>query len=112
VVRGCTARTFGGEIGAGGLGRTHVVRREPVPTAHEVVDRLLFAYRVFDLVIVPTSSSENGFIELFGRVLPEAMLCKTDVIGSDNGSIPEVIHNPALVFRQNDPAALRDKIVS
>jgi len=59
-------------------------------------------YNAIDLLIVPTTSKPNGFIELFGSVLAESMLAKTFIIGSDNGSIPEVIGKTDLIFKQSD----------
>lgn len=66
-------------------------------------EKLNDAYNSIDLLIMPTTSKPNGFIELFGRVLAESMLSKTFVIGSDNGSIPEVIGRDDLIFKQSDP---------
>ena len=53
-------------------------------------------------MIMPTTTKYDGFLELFGSVIAESMLCQTLVIGSDNGSIPEVIDNPKFIFKQND----------
>jgi glycosyltransferase involved in cell wall biosynthesis len=59
-------------------------------------------YNLCDLMVMPTTSQYDGFTELFGSVIAESMLCKTPVAGSDNGSIPEVIANPAGIFKQGD----------
>ncbi len=61
-----------------------------------------YLYNTSDLMVMPTTSAYDGFTELFGSVIAESMLCQTLVIGSDNGSIPEVIDNPKFIFRQND----------
>lgn len=64
-------------------------------------DLLVSFYNLIDVFLLPTRDF-NGYYELFGRVIPEAMMTRTLVFGSDNGAIPEVIGNPNLVFRQND----------
>lgn len=61
-----------------------------------------YLYNACGLMIMPTTAKYDGFTELFGSVIAESMLCKTLVIGSDNGSIPEVIDNPKFIFKQND----------
>lgn len=63
---------------------------------------LKYFYNVSDLVIMPTTQKYNNFLELFGSVIPESILCKTLIIGSDNGSIPEVINRPDLIFKEGD----------
>lgn len=61
-----------------------------------------YLYNVCDLMVMPTTAKYDGFSELFGSVIAESMLCRTLIIGSDNGSIPEVIDNPRFIFKQND----------
>lgn len=63
---------------------------------------ITYLYNVCDLMIMPTTAKYDGFSELFGSVIAESMLCKTLIIGSDNGSIPEVIDNPRFIFKQDD----------
>jgi len=65
-------------------------------------DDIKYLYNAADLMIMPTTTKYDGFLELFGSVIAESMLCQTLVIGSDNGSIPEVIDNPKFIFKQND----------
>jgi glycosyltransferase involved in cell wall biosynthesis len=48
--------------------------------------------------------------EQFGRVLVEAMACKVAVIGSDSGSIPDVVGNAGLIFKENDSEDLAEKL--
>lgn len=69
-------------------------------------ENLKYLYNSLDLLVVPTTSQPNGFIELFGAVLVEAMFCQTLVIGSNNGAIPEILNRQDLVFKENDPEDL------
>lgn len=78
--------------------RIHIIPAQPYNTLPDI-------YAAADLVILPTLSRHN-FSELFGRVLAEAMLTRTLVLGSDNGSIPEVIGNPQCIFPEADIAHL------
>ncbi|MBU0662295.1 glycosyltransferase, partial [Candidatus Micrarchaeota archaeon] len=48
--------------------------------------------------------------EQFGRVLVEAMACGTPVIGSNSGSIPEIIGDAGMVFREGRAKELAKKI--
>lgn len=73
--------------------------------------KLVYLYNALDLIVAPTNSGRINFIELFGRVIPEAMLCKILIIGSDNGSISEIINNSRLIFKQNDVDSLKGKIL-
>lgn len=67
-------------------------------------------YNSLDLLVLPTTSKPDGCTELFGRVLVEAMFCQILVIGSSNGSIPEVLGNNKLVFKEGDSEALLNSI--
>lgn len=59
----------------------------------------------FDALVLP-SRSIPVWQEQFGRVLPEAMMCETPVVGSSCGAIPEVIGDAGLVFPEGNAAAL------
>jgi len=59
----------------------------------------------FDTLVLP-SRGLPVWQEQFGRVLVEAMLSGTPVIGSDCGAIPEVIGDAGLVFAEDDCEAL------
>lgn len=74
--------------------------------------RLNYLYSVTDLLVVPTNKGKMKPYteELFGRVLPEAMLTKTLVIGSTNGAIAEVLGNTELIFQENDSKAIKSSI--
>jgi glycosyltransferase involved in cell wall biosynthesis len=59
-----------------------------------------------DIVVLP-SVSTSKWKEQYGRVVPEAMACGKVVIGSDSGTIPELIGESGLIFPEKDVAALR-----
>ncbi len=78
------------------------LKERVVYLGYVVEKNLKFVYNILDLMILPTTIKYNGSIELFGSVLAEAMLCKRLVIGSDNGSIPEVIGREDLIFKESN----------
>ena len=66
-----------------------------------------------DVMVLPsltTPSYDPTFKEQFGHVLIEAMACKTPVIGSDSGEIPNVIGEAGLVFHEGDVDDLTEKL--
>jgi len=66
-------------------------------------------YNAIDLLVLPSIETEN-FKEQYGRVLVEAMLTRTFVIGSDTGAIPEILNDKYLVFKSGDSLSLANKI--
>lgn len=66
-----------------------------------------YLYNISDVMVMPTTSKYNNFLELFGSIIAESMLCKTLIIGSDNGSIPEIIGRPDFIFKQDDGEDMR-----
>jgi glycosyltransferase involved in cell wall biosynthesis len=68
-------------------------------------------YRQMDLLVLPSRTTAT-WAEQFGKVLCEALLCGTPVIGSSSGEIPWVIESTGggLVFREGDVAALAKMI--
>ncbi len=72
-------------------------------------DELPAIYRSLHAVVVPSQTTEN-WVEQFGRVVVEAMACGVPVIGSDSGSIPEVIGDAGIVVPEADVAAWRHAI--
>ena len=73
-------------------------------------DEMPCYYSSIDLLVLP-SVETRFFKEQYGRVLVEAMLTKTLVIGSNTGAIPEVLNDRKFVFQTNDVASLRNKII-
>lgn len=94
------------EIRAKELGLSErVAFMKPVP--HE---KLPLIYHELDVLILPSRTTSH-WQEQFGRVLIEAMACGTPVIGSDSGAIPEVIGDAGLVFPEQQPKALSERIL-
>lgn len=58
-----------------------------------------------DVGIAPSRTTAR-WKEQFGRVLAEYMSCGIPVIGSDSGSIPEVIGDAGVIFPEHDPEQL------
>jgi glycosyltransferase involved in cell wall biosynthesis len=68
-------------------------------------------YRQMDVLVLP-SRTTTTWAEQFGKVLCEALLCGTPVIGSSSGEISWVIETTGggLVFPEGDAAALAKMI--
>jgi glycosyltransferase involved in cell wall biosynthesis len=62
-----------------------------------------------DMVVVP-SIRHGVFLEQYGRVVPEALACGTEVITSDSGSLPEVGGDVAIRFAEGSIPALVDTL--
>lgn len=62
-----------------------------------------------DVLVLP-SITTSGWVEFFGRVLVEAMVCQVPVIGSNSGEIPNVIGDSGLIFQEGDEKDLKDKL--
>lgn len=63
----------------------------------------------FDALTLPSRTTPKGK-EQFGRVLVEAMVSETCVVGSDSGEIPNVIGDGGLVFHEGDERGLADQL--
>ncbi len=62
-----------------------------------------------DIGIVPSKTTPR-WKEQFGRVLVEFMSCQIPVVGSDSGSIPEVLGEAGLIFPEKNIQLLRDYV--
>jgi glycosyltransferase involved in cell wall biosynthesis len=59
-----------------------------------------------DILAVPSLTTPT-WKEQFGRIIVEAALCGVPVVGSDSGSIPELIGETGVVVPEGDVEALR-----
>lgn len=62
-----------------------------------------------DVLVLP-SLTMPWWVEFFGRVLVEAMMCEVPVIGSSSGEIPNVISDAGLVFQEGNENELMEKL--
>jgi len=62
-----------------------------------------------DVLVLPSRTTPT-WAEQLGRVLLEAMACGVPVIGSDSGSIPEVVGEEGLIFPEGNPDALAEAL--
>lgn len=62
-------------------------------------------YDFIDVLVVPSVTTPT-WSEQFGRVIAEAMAARKTVIGSDSGSIPEVIGDAGLIVPEGNATAL------
>jgi glycosyltransferase involved in cell wall biosynthesis len=76
-------------------------------------DGLPELYRSMDVLVLPSRTTAT-WAEQFGKVLCEALLCGTPVIGSSSGAIPWVIETTGggVVFPEGDPGSLAAAIAS
>ncbi len=74
----------------------HLLFIEPVPHSevHVVMD-------TFDVLVVPSETTPT-WKEQFGRVITEAFSVGVPVIGSDSGSVPEVVGDAGMIFEEKN----------
>ncbi|MCK4518550.1 MAG: glycosyltransferase family 4 protein [Candidatus Omnitrophica bacterium] len=73
-------------------------------------DKMPDYYAIMDVLIAPSKTIKR-WKEQFGRMIVEAMSYGVPVIGSDSGSIPEVMAGCGLIFKEGDIAELKEKIL-
>jgi len=95
-----------GEIEATDLGAGVLELRKGVRSAE-----MPALYARMDLLVLPSRTTET-WAEQFGKVLCEALLCGTPVIGSSSGEIPWVIETTGggRIFPEGDVDALAEAI--
>ena len=72
-------------------------------------DELASIYARLNALILP-SKTDYFWKEQYGRVLVEAMACKTPVVGSRSGAIPYVINDENRLFNEGDIAGMQSAI--
>ena len=99
-----------GRLEGADLGRGELELRDGVPS-EKVVEEMPKLYGEMDVLVLPSRTTE-AWAEQFGRVLCEALLCGTAVIGSSSGEIPWVVETTGggLVFPEGDAGALAQAI--
>ncbi len=89
---------------AGGVSQTELPGLYSCMDAFVLPSRqVLYSQRQYGLGLSPV---KIGLKEQFGRVLVEAMACRTPVIGSSSGEIPAVIGDAGLVFEEDSAEGL------
>ena len=71
-------------------------------------DQLPSFLKAMDVLVLPSVTILPLHREQFGRVLVEAMAAGTPVIGSNSGSIPEVIGDAGLIVPERNAGALAE----
>jgi glycosyltransferase involved in cell wall biosynthesis len=73
------------------------------------IKEIINFYHQIDILVVPSKTTKT-WKEQFGRIIIEALACGTLVIGADSGSIPEVIGQNGLVYKEGNIEDLIQKI--
>lgn len=74
----------------------------PGPVPHASVPEIM---DTFDILVVPSETTVT-WKEQFGRVIAEAFSMGVPVVGSSSGSIPEVIGDAGIIFKEKNHAQL------
>ena len=78
--------------------RARFLPQRPMAELPEVMNAM-------DVLLLPSRTTRT-WKEQFGRVIIEAQACRTPVIGSDSGGIPEVVGDGGLIVPERNPGAL------
>lgn len=75
-------------------------------------DELIQYYNLSKVFVLPTITDWKGETEGLGVVLLEALSCKTPVVGTDTGGIPDIVKNneTGLLVKEKDVDGLADAI--
>lgn len=71
--------------------------------------QLIAFYHSIDVLVVPSKTTKN-WKEQFGRIIIEAFATGASIIGSDSGSIPEIIGSYGLIFKEGNVSDLTKNI--
>lgn len=72
-------------------------------------DNLALYYKLMDVLVLP-SKTTSSWKEQYGRVLIEAMASGVKVVGSDSGSIPEIINGCGTIFKEGNVNDMKNAI--
>jgi len=78
--------------------------RDPIP-----IERMPELIAAADIFVLP---SRPDCLEQFGRVLVEAMLVETTVVGSTSGAIPGIVQGRGYLFEAGDAGSLHDALTA
>lgn len=98
-------------LGSGEYGDTLRARAAATPSSESItfvpsvpIEEVPIYINAASVLVLPSRAEWN---EQFGRVIAEAMLCDTTVIGSTSGEIPRGVGDAGFIFEANDVDALR-----
>ena len=88
-------------------GSQRIIFTGPVPD-----EDLPFFYSAADIFVMPSREEKGGCVEGFGLVFLEANACRTPVIGTRSGGIPDAVEEgvSGLLVRPDDPEDLAGAI--
>jgi glycosyltransferase involved in cell wall biosynthesis len=72
-------------------------------------EEMPFYINASDIVVAP-SITTSVTKEQYGRVISEAMACGRMVVVSDSGTLPEIVDEAGIRFRENDVTALQNAL--
>ena len=97
-----------------GDGEEEIVRHlQAHPRIHHMgmLSDLSALFSQIDLLIVPSLTTPK-WKEQFGRVIAEAFSVGIPVVGSDSGSIPDVVGEAGLIYPEHSSKALSERIMA
>ncbi|RPF47023.1 glycosyltransferase involved in cell wall biosynthesis [Thermodesulfitimonas autotrophica] len=96
-----------------GAGEEYILHRLLAnPRVHHMglLQGLSALFSEIDLLVVPSLTTPR-WKEQFGRVIAEAFSCGIPVVGSDSGSIPDVVGEGGLIYPEGSARALANRIL-